>query len=354
MEIVSKFPTVTTLMGGDLQATPTEGNERSYHAPLNQFCKATRLNHITPKDIHTYIPAKTSIDHWLLRHPNTTPHYTSINTKITTHTPVYGDHKVLILDLPQIGHITTPDPKQTQKNPTTRSHPPLPLPIPRNLIDLYQLGNPSTLANTQLISQTLNNLFTAPTVTADQLDYDAAQVMTITHEYHDIATHIWPLQTQKPDTPTAAQPKPPISSAGLRQISRLAKLRNECNKTTKLYPEASNDHERNPIHINEKINTLLNPAKPISTSEAHQQCNKAIGTIVRQASNTLNEKSRDKENESYEKCPKHYHNNLNISAGLLPRARDQSRVTTLRHPLTNTTHNAPQEVIDILTAHYTK
>ena len=38
-EIISKFPAVTTLMGGDLQATPTEGDERSYHAPLNHFCK---------------------------------------------------------------------------------------------------------------------------------------------------------------------------------------------------------------------------------------------------------------------------------------------------------------------------
>jgi len=38
-EIISKFPMLTTLMGGNLQATPTEEDERSYHAPLNQFCK---------------------------------------------------------------------------------------------------------------------------------------------------------------------------------------------------------------------------------------------------------------------------------------------------------------------------
>jgi hypothetical protein len=38
-EIITKFPMVTTLMGGDLQATPTEEDIRSYHAPLNQFCK---------------------------------------------------------------------------------------------------------------------------------------------------------------------------------------------------------------------------------------------------------------------------------------------------------------------------
>ncbi len=142
---------------------------------------------------------------------------------------------------------------------------------------------------------------------------------------------MWPIQTQKIDTPTITQPKPLISRANLRQISILAKLRNECNKNTKLKPKASTYHEQNPIYINEKINTILNPAQLISTSEAHKQCNKAIGTIVRQASNTLNEKLRDKENESYDKSPKHYHTNLKISAELLPRAREQPRVTTLRH-----------------------
>jgi hypothetical protein len=104
-----------------------------------------------------------------------------------------------------------------------------------------------------------------------------------------------------------------------------------------------------PIHINEKITTLLNPTKSISTSEAHKHCNKAIGTIIRQASNTLTEKLRDKENKSYEKSPKHYHNNLKLSAELLPRARSQSRVTTLMHPIANTMHNTSQEVIDIVT-----
>ncbi len=43
-EIRTKFPTVTTLMGRDLQATPTEKDERSYHAPLNHFCKNQDCN----------------------------------------------------------------------------------------------------------------------------------------------------------------------------------------------------------------------------------------------------------------------------------------------------------------------
>ncbi len=178
--------------------------------------------------------------------------------------------------------------------------------------------------------------------------------MTIIHEYHDIATQIWPMQTQRPDTITITQPKPPISRVGLRQITRLVKLHNECNKNAKLNPKASTDHEQNPIHIHNKINTIINPTQPISTSEAHKQCNKAIGTIVRQASNTLNEKLKDTENESYDKSPKHYHNNLKISAGLLPRTKDQPKVTALRHSSTNTIHNTPQDVIDIVTIHFKK
>ena len=166
----------------------------------------------------------------------------------------------------------------------------------------------------------------AHTVTTDQIDYAAAQVMTIIHENHDIATHIWPMETPRQYISTITQLKPPISKAGRRQIGRLVKLRNECNKTTKLYLETSTDHARTPMHIIEKITTLLNPAKPISTFEAHKQCNKAKGTIVRQASNTLTEKLRDKENISYGKIPKQYHNILKIGAGLLPRSRDQPRV----------------------------
>jgi hypothetical protein len=36
-ETISKFPTVITLMGRDLHASPAKENEISYHAPLNQF-----------------------------------------------------------------------------------------------------------------------------------------------------------------------------------------------------------------------------------------------------------------------------------------------------------------------------
>jgi hypothetical protein len=52
------------------------------------------------------------------------------------------------------------------------------------------------------------------------------------------------------------------------------------------------------------------------------------------ASITLSDKLKEKENNIYDKSPKHYHNNLKINAGLLPRARDQPRVTSLTNPTT--------------------
>jgi hypothetical protein len=122
--------------------------------------------------------------------------------------------------------------------------------------------------------------------------------MTIIHEYHDIAAHIWPIQTPKQDTNTTTQLKPPISKSDLRQIGRLAKLRNKGNKITRLHPDDANNHALNPVHINEKNAKLLNPTTLISASEAHKQCIKAIGTIIRQASNTLNENIWEKENKS--------------------------------------------------------
>ncbi len=88
-------------MGGDLQATPTKEDKRSYYPPLNQLCETTRLTQVNPKGTYTFIPAKTHIDHWLLRKLLITQHYTPSNIQVTTHTLEYGDHKALTIELPQ-------------------------------------------------------------------------------------------------------------------------------------------------------------------------------------------------------------------------------------------------------------
>jgi hypothetical protein len=340
------------LMGGDLQASPAQEDERSHYPPLTRFCDTTGLTHLNPRDTYTYIPARTHIDHWLLRQPTATRPYTPHNTKITTYTPEYGDHKALALELPQIGDIQPHKAERNLPNPTTRSHPPFILPIPQNLIDQYRLGNDTASELTHQSTQTTTALLASDTTTTDQIDTAAASVMTLLHNYHDIATKIWPMQETRQEATTPASLKPPISRAGLRQIGRLAKLRNECNTTTKLYPEIVNDPVLNPPHINQKNNQILQPAIPITTKEAHHQCSKAIGNIIRKASQTLTDKLRQKENIRYDKSPKHYHNNLKINAGINPRARDQPRVTALTHPTTKELQTTPQEVISIVTKHY--
>jgi hypothetical protein len=256
--------------------------------------------------------------------------YTPHNTKIATYTPEYGDHKALALELPQIGDIQPHKAERNLPNPTTRSHPPFILPIPQNLIDQYRLDNDTASELTHQATQTTTALLASDTTTPDQIDTAAANVMTLLHTYHDIATKIWPMQETRQETTTPVTLKPPIARAGLRQIGRLAKLRNKCNTTTKLYPEIVNDPVLNPPHINQNINQILQPADPITTKEAHQRCSKAIENIIRKASQTLTDKLRQKENIRYDNSPKHYHNNLKINAGI------NSRAQTLNSSIINT------------------
>jgi hypothetical protein len=66
----------------------------------------------------------------------------------------------------------------------------------------------------------------------------------------------------------------------------------------------------------------------------------------------LSDKIRDKENNSYDKSPKHYHNNLKVNAGINPRAKDLPRVTALTNLNKNTLQTNPQEVILIVTTDF--
>jgi len=96
---------MTILMGGDLQATPENMNKRSYFPALHHFCETIGLTQVTPEDTYTFISTNSHIDHWLLRQPTTAQRNMPHNTIITTHTPKYGEHKALKLQLPKIGDI---------------------------------------------------------------------------------------------------------------------------------------------------------------------------------------------------------------------------------------------------------
>jgi hypothetical protein len=65
--------------------------------------------------------------------------------------------------------------------------------------------------------------------------------------------------------------------------------------------DTANDQTHNPTHINIKINQIFNHKTPISTVEAHKQCSKAIGAIVKKASRTLSDKLRDKKTKDMTK-----------------------------------------------------
>ncbi len=54
---------LTILMWGALQSTPREDDEKSDYEPLRKSCEDNGFKHITPQDIHTFIPAKTSLNH---------------------------------------------------------------------------------------------------------------------------------------------------------------------------------------------------------------------------------------------------------------------------------------------------
>jgi hypothetical protein len=114
--------------------------------------------------------------------------------------------------------------------------------------------------------------------------------MTLLHTYHEIATKIWPMHKTRQETTTPATLKPSISRAGLRQIGRLAKLRNEGNTTQKSHPDIANDPDLTPLHIHLKINQILHPTTSIMTKAAHQQCSKAIVDIIRKSSHPLSDK----------------------------------------------------------------
>jgi hypothetical protein len=190
----------TTIRGGDIQATPWQGDARSYYVPQQKFCEETGLIHIiTPTSIHTCIPAQTHIDHWLLRQPTTTPYYNTSNTHTSTHTPELGDHKSLILELPTIGNIEFSDAKRIDTTPTTTSHPPFILHIPQDIVEIFQLGNATTATNTRHTKRTLDALREEPTMDKSKIDYATAQVVTIIHDFHDIATTIWPMQPPRQD-----------------------------------------------------------------------------------------------------------------------------------------------------------
>jgi hypothetical protein len=99
--------------------------------------------------------------------------------------------------------------------PTTRDHPPCILPIPKPLIDLYQLGNYTTRIAQQEALLTIQQLNDSEQVTTNQIDIAAKLVVEAIDKYHHLAQTIWPM-AQPPPRDTSIQLHPSITKSDKR------------------------------------------------------------------------------------------------------------------------------------------
>ena len=141
------------ILGEDLQATPLT-NITSHYSPLEELCETTSLTHIGDPHLPTYPPKNSPLDQWLLRLPPSAQSHLREATITTTDTN-HSDYRALPAHMPIIRKIAIPSPPTSPNIPTTRDHPPFLLPIPKPLIELYQLGNITTQQAHTVASNTL-------------------------------------------------------------------------------------------------------------------------------------------------------------------------------------------------------
>jgi hypothetical protein len=130
-------------VGGDLQATPSAGHPSHNHNP-DHFCTSTGIKSIGDPYTPTFTPMNSPLDHWLLRLPANTCATTYDHAYTTPRDTTCSDHRALTANIPQVGNPTAQTKHNTTNITTTRNHPPFTLPIPKPLIDLYQLGDDAT------------------------------------------------------------------------------------------------------------------------------------------------------------------------------------------------------------------
>jgi hypothetical protein len=131
----------------------------------------------------------------------------------------------LTLHIPQIRDdipfpITT-----TPPIPTTKDHTPFILPIPKPLVDLYQLGDANTQSALEKASDYLQEHTSSNDTTTTHIDKAAKYGITMMNTYHKHAQTIWQMAQQTPPM-EPQQLRPPITKSEIRQIHRLTKLRN--------------------------------------------------------------------------------------------------------------------------------
>ena len=116
---------------------------------------------------------------------NPTRHYPPAYT--TALATDHSDHSALAVYIPQTGeffpHILQP----TANIPTTRNDPPFLLPIPKPLINLYQLGNEDTRHAHTEASTNLQHLLDVKDATTSHIDKAAKAAIDAIDKFHLLA-----------------------------------------------------------------------------------------------------------------------------------------------------------------------
>jgi hypothetical protein len=95
----------------------------------------------------------------------------------------YNDHKALLAEIPHIGD-PSPHPPSITTFPTTRDHPSFILPIPKPLIDLYQLRDDNTRTTQEETLLTIHQLLDSDHVFTDRIDKAAKLVVDAIDRCH--------------------------------------------------------------------------------------------------------------------------------------------------------------------------
>jgi len=184
------------ILGGDLQATPSVGHP-SHNQAVDLFCTSAGLIPLGDTCISNFTSTSSPLDHWLLRPPTHIDDTIYDNAYTTPRNTTYSDHKALTANIPQVGNPTPQTKHNTTNTTTTKNHPPFTLPIPKPLINLYQLGNDATKLAFEKAQNTLAFLSTSTETTAKDIDNATKLVIHTLTQYHNLAQSIWPM-TQSP------------------------------------------------------------------------------------------------------------------------------------------------------------
>jgi hypothetical protein len=293
--LTSEHAHTPVLLGGDLQATNSPQHD-SFYKPLADLITNTQLKHLGDPLTPTYTPNHTPLDHWFIRiptgaqQPPPTP-TTALHTE-------FSDYKALLAEIPQIGDLA-PVPPSMETYPTTRDHPPFILPIPKPLIDLYQLGNETTRTAQNDTLFTIQQLTTSERVKTDQIDIAAKMVVETIDAYHQLAQTIWPM-ARPTSRDTTTNLHSPIAKSYTRQLKRITRLRNAANNMlskSKTNTHTTPDPKRITAQTRTQASEILQLPDPPELEDIPALCHKAIAAIVNKANNKLVDSFRKKEDK---------------------------------------------------------